>query len=133
MRVDPDGMADDWWQNETTGEVYYSKNHNKQAVAEVNSFLGNGLLGGDVGNWSWLGEDNMFGDTPDNVLNAYTNGTAGTGLSVFSLAENSEDFMNTHGYKSVPTQLTLYTQSNYQVDLGLGNKIMKFDMSRNLI
>ena len=104
--VDPNG--EDWFENELTGDVYYCKDYRKGDEKELS---GKG--------WKWLGENNMFGKSADNVIAAninkadvYTEDNS-YGRVGFSGA-NAKEFMSKMGYKNVPTQVIEYEKSNMQ-------------------
>jgi RHS repeat-associated protein len=104
--IDPDGM--DWWENSETGEVYWVKNSSQKNADFTNRTLFGGMLGKGEGQWKWLGEDNMFGDTPENVISSYYDYNI-LGLTVFSLDYESQNFMKSKGYDFMPTQVLEYS------------------------
>lgn len=101
--VDPNG--EDWFENELTGDVYYCKDYRKGDEKELS---GKG--------WKWLGENNMFGKSADNVIAAninkadvYTEGKFNDRVG-FS-GKNAKEFMSKMGYKCVPTQVIGHEKS----------------------
>jgi RHS repeat-associated protein len=117
--IDPNG--EDWFENESTGEVYFNSEIGKDGA-------GTGNMEGD--GWKWMGDNNMMGTVDNEFVNKYQSlaheggGTAG----VFNVGDengfhdgyemnfgsNSEKFMNEMGYKCVPTQVIEYTKSQIQ-------------------
>ena len=98
--VDPNG--EDWFENELTGNVYYSKDYRKGDEK---------LIDGE--GWKWMGENDMFGKTADEVISTnidkasvYTEGNSYDRVG-FS-GDNAKGFMANMGYKSVPTQAISY-------------------------
>jgi RHS repeat-associated protein len=104
MKTDPTGM--DWFENSETGEVYWVKYANQNDIQWVNDNLYGGWTGGGEGQWNWLGADDMFGDTPENVINEATNGLGwNANTTVFSFDNQSQDFMKSQGYSFMPTKM----------------------------
>ena len=104
--VDPNG--EDWYENELTGDVYYSKDYRKGDEKELS---GEG--------WKWMGDNNMFGQSADDVISAnldkadvYTQGDSYDRVG-FS-GDNAKEFMSNMGYKEVPTKVIEYEKSNIQ-------------------
>jgi RHS repeat-associated protein len=97
---DPNGMSDDWFQDNKTGEIAYHKDFGKNDVA------------GFGNNWSWLGEDNMFGIAPHEVYNSqYADGNATSDVLAFGLGEKSQGFMDGMGYKFADSEQFVYDKS----------------------
>ena len=98
--VDEDGR--DWFENEKTGDVYYAQNYHK---GDEHLIDGEG--------WKWLGKNEMFGQSADDVITAnldkadvYTQGDSYDRVG-FS-GNNAKEFMSNMGYKNVPTQVVTY-------------------------
>ena len=98
--VDPNG--EDWFENELTGDVYYSRDYRKGDEKELK---GEG--------WKWMGENNMFGQSADDAITAnldkadvYAQDDSYDRVG-FS-GNNAKIFMSNMGYKSVPTQVVSY-------------------------
>lgn len=56
--VDKDGR--DWFENEKTGGIYYSKDYHK---GDEHLIEGNG--------WKWMGENGMFGKSDHSIISAH--------------------------------------------------------------
>ena len=65
--VDPNG--EDWFENENTGDVYYALGYSQ----------GDEHLIDGVG-WKWMGRDDMFGKSADEVIEANEKGAIGEAL-----------------------------------------------------
>jgi len=106
---DPNGMSDDWFQNELTGDVYFNSELKQGDEAQ----LGEG--------WVHLGENGMFSGgnlaKSDLGILAKNENLTESGASIkiedgsFTTeatlrGENAETFMNNQGYMKVPTQAT---------------------------
>ena len=112
-RTDPTGTLDlenlDWFQNEKTGEVMYQKDLGKNDAQSL----------GD--NWSWLGEDNMFGKSPNALFNSFNSvkNQSGESSSYGFSADDSNKFMSERGYKFADKQLLTYDKSaNEKISAG---------------
>ena len=104
--VDPNG--EDWFENELTGDVYYSKDYRKGDEK---------LIDGE--GWKWMGENDMFGKSADEAIAAnidkadvYTEGNSYDRVGFNG--DNAKEFMSNMGYKNVPTQVVEYEKSNMQ-------------------
>ncbi len=53
--IDPDGTSDDWFMNEKTGEVHYNSRLGKNDASQIDK------------NYVWLGKNDMFGFTEDQM------------------------------------------------------------------
>ena len=94
--VDPDGK--DWFENELTGDVYYSKYLSKEDVSHIE---GKG--------WKWMGEDNMFGSSPTQLTmvdhfdkaSFVKSDQEGVETALFE-GDNAKQFMSEMGYSFKP-------------------------------
>ena len=97
--VDPDG--EDWFENELTGDVYYSKYLTKDDVSHIE---GEG--------WKWMGKDDMFGSSPTQLIlvdhfdkSTFVNcDQKGVETALFN-GKNAKNFMSDMGYEFMPTKL----------------------------
>ncbi len=109
VRVDPTGMLDgdtqDWFQNKKTGEIIYQKDYRKEDAF---------LLGDD---FSWLGENGMFNQSPEQLYNSFMNVEhfIGEYVSFGFSAKDSKQFMKEQGYNFKPLIADYYTQEITQV------------------
>jgi hypothetical protein len=67
MKVDPDGMEDDWFMNQKTGDIYYNSAYRAKDAGQIDG----------TSNWVHLGANGMFGANP-NGYNVQSIGQAGT-------------------------------------------------------
>ena len=111
--VDPNG--EDWFENELTGDVYYSKDYRKGDEK---------LIDGE--GWKWMGENDMFGKTADEVISTnidkasvYTEGNSYDRVG-FS-GDNAKGFMANMGYDFMPSKL--------KIDIEEYQQMMDFDAS----
>ena len=117
--VDPNG--EDWFENEKTGDVYYAHDYHKGDEH---------LIDGD--GWKWMGKNNMFGKTADEVITAniekadvYTQGDS-YGRVGFS-GNNAKEFMSNMGYKNAPSQVVTYDDS-YSYSMSDGRHSIHFTL-----
>ena len=112
--VDANGM--DWFENELTGDVYYARDYKK---GDEHLIDGEG--------WKWMGENDMFGKSADDVIfsNYQTiepevySGNETIGRAAYK-GENAKKFMQLMGYKSVPTQVVTYDNTySYSMSDGM--------------
>jgi RHS repeat-associated protein len=97
--VDPDG--EDWFENELTGDVYYSKYLTKDDVSHIE---GEG--------WKWMGKNDMFGSSPTQLIlvdhfdkSTFVNcDQKGIETALFN-GKNAKNFMSDMGYEFMPTKL----------------------------
>jgi len=119
---DPSGLYIDWYQNVKTGEVVY----HKELVGADDAVL----LGDD---YSWLGDDNMFGKAPYEVYNSYySDSEVSSDVLSFSLAENSTGFMDDMGYKFAPVEAIEYAQNHIERSPSPGGRL-SVDLSCNTL
>ena len=117
--VDEDGR--DWFENEKTGDVYYAQNYHK---GDEHLIDGEG--------WKWLGKNEMFGQSADDVITAnldkadvYTQGDSYDRVG-FS-GNNAKEFMSNMGYKNVPTQVVTY-DNTYSYSMSDGRHTTHFTL-----
>jgi len=86
MITDPDGM--DWFVDEETGNIQNNKDMGKEDTKAL----------GD--NWKWMGENDMFGESPDKLYDDFQNQEHKGGESIsFGLdGEQAKKFMDERGY-----------------------------------
>ena len=116
-RIDPNGMNDDWFMNEKSGDIYYNSEM-------VKGDEGTGAMEGE--GWVHMGENGMFseGNPTQNDVGiiakdeALTDGGASIKLENGALkteatfkGDKAETFMNNQGYKKVTTQATQELES----------------------
>jgi len=117
-RVDPSGALDDWFENELTGDVYYNSEYRKGDE-------GTGCMQGE--GWKWMGKNDMFGKSDNNVINDNKNlatsnnfcgiyNTSGAipdgyGHETMFSGDNAKEFMGNMGYEKALKQATIYSQS----------------------
>ncbi|MDD6357145.1 MAG: RHS repeat-associated core domain-containing protein [Bacteroidales bacterium] len=99
--IDPTGES--WFQNKETGEVAWIKGCDDEVYA--NDFLGNGYMESGAGKWTVMGDDNMFGKSPYDLLEGSQRGLAEDHFSWDMLGNNSEAFMQNQGYEFMPTKM----------------------------
>ena len=117
--VDPNG--EDWYENELTGDVYYSRDYRK---GDEKKLKGKG--------WKWMGGNNMFGRSADDAITAnldkadvYTQDDS-YGRVGFS-GNNAKEFMSNMGYKEVPTQVVTY-DNTYSYSMSDGKHTFRFTL-----
>jgi len=105
--VDPNGK--DWFENELTGDVYYSKDYRKGDEK---------LIDGE--GWKWMGKNDMFGKTADEVISTnidkasvYTEGNSYDRVG-FS-GDNAKGFMANMGYDFMPSKLKIDIEEYQQM------------------
>jgi len=126
MRVDPNGMSDDWFQNEKTKDVYYNTNLKRGDE-------GKGGMNNEQG-WQHLGENGIFtnGSVSYEVSNVskmggdMTLGRNGFDAEIMLRGENAESFMNNQGYNSQPTQIVESTTSSRTVTTFGGGRTIDY-------
>ena len=124
--VDPNG--EDWFENELTGAVYYSKYLTKDDVSHIE---GEG--------WKWMGKDDMFGSSPTQLIlvdhfdkSTFVNcDQKGVETALFN-GKNAKNFMSDMGYVFMPTKLevavTKYQQMS-DVDLSGAPKYIYYQQT----
>ena len=104
--IDPDGMLEDWFENELTGDVYYTSEMSKGDE-------GTGAMEGE--GWVHLGENGMFSDGTAITSDVSVIGSNAELVSDGSLniddgnltveasfkGDNAPEFMSNMGYKQV--------------------------------
>ena len=115
--VDPNG--EDWFENELTGDIYYSISYKKGDEKHIE---GEG--------WKWMGENGMFEKSDQAVL------MENWKLLDFSTLEygraklcgkNAKEFMSEMGYKCVPTQVVTY-DNTYSYSMSDGKHSFRFTL-----
>ena len=117
--VDPNG--EDWFENELTGDVYYSRYFSKDDVSRIE---GEG--------WKWMGKDDMFGSSPTqlalvdhfNKATFVNSDREGVGTALFE-GDNAKKFMSDLGYDFKPSILEVsISEYKQQADVDIsGNPI----------
>jgi RHS repeat-associated protein len=121
--VDPNGM--DWFENNETGQVMYQKDLRKEDASSLGE------------NWSWMGENNMFGKNPSELYNKFYGIENKEEYSAFGFdPEAAKNFMSEQGYKQVPNTVFIYEKSQYIMIPGMpgtsqsaetGEKVLIFE------
>ncbi|MPM19357.1 hypothetical protein SDC9_65780 [bioreactor metagenome] len=127
--VDPDG--NDWFMDEETGDVHYNSSYGKDDAAKVGA------------NYKWMGANDMFGYTEDEMKDAaydrngsiypladyiqtYTNTDIDNNSTIVDEAhfsgENAVKFMGLMGYKKAPTQAIQFTLESQSFSVGPGGR-----------
>jgi RHS repeat-associated protein len=104
--IDPNGMLEDWFENELTGNVYYNSSMTK---GDENT----GAMEGE--GWKHMGENGMFGTDDNTVIeeneniatNFKTSGSEFTTEASFK-GDNAKTFMKGQGFDFLPTQQIRY-------------------------
>ena len=112
--IDPNGMAEDWFENEVTGEVYYNTDMKKGDESQLGE------------NWVHLGENGMFSEGKagssdvsviaqnDNLATKASIDYDGGALKAEASFEgqNAETFMSNQGYQKVTKQAIQDIETN---------------------
>jgi LysM repeat protein len=121
-----------WFQHSETGEVYWSRYDLEANTANKN--LGNGLLDGSKGNWQLLGDGNMFGQNPYDIISPKAIGIAEAHLNIFSFGEDSREFMKSQGYDWMPTQMLEEETTSRTIPINYqGNWVSNVHTTRNQV
>ncbi len=89
MLIDPDGMDDDWYMNEKTGELYFNKNLSDNSV-DINSET-----------YNRIGDNNLFGEMGNTNEKLFNN-------------KESQSIAQRNNYSIEPSQQLIHTKTKTQ-------------------
>jgi hypothetical protein len=106
--VQTQGLTGGWFVNELSGDVYFDDGVGANSADLVS----------DGKNWKWLGENSMFGEAASDVIfknlntvEIYASSNDGSVARAAFRGEDAKAFMESMGYKQVPTQVIEYEKS----------------------
>ena len=105
-RFDPDGNA--WFQNTSTGEIYYNESYTQQDV-------GKGIMRGDS-NWSYLADNDSFSILDSELLTQFSQFVQedNNSFGVLFNAESAASTMDKVGLEFKPTQALVEVHTDTQ-------------------